>query len=144
MFKNNRIKRSNEFGDENYIMKDYYEADKLIVAKFQRISSRYIEDSPALETTHQKYFFEPVHTKNKTRYREIFTVFITDDIDTTTENAFDSKFFDLPYVFEKEEFTKYFPQTKGSTLPKLSLIWALNDVNDIKEKEFVKTINKKN
>mgnify|MGYP003291474741 CR=1 FL=1 len=35
-----------------------FEADKLVVARFQRISSGYIEFGPVVETTEQKYIFD--------------------------------------------------------------------------------------
>ena len=43
--------------------------------------------------------------------------------------------FNLPYVYEPENFTDYFPETEGKSLPKLSLIWILNDINFPNEKE---------
>lgn len=134
--------KRNEFGDKGYKMKDHYEADKLVVARFQRISSGYIEFGPMVETTEQKYIFELVQDGKKIRYREIFTGFITDNVDDTSKNGVDSKYFDLPYVFEPEKFTKYIPQAKGLTLPKLSLIWTQNDINHPKEKVNVKTKKK--
>lgn len=135
-------KKKNEFGDKGFKMKDYYEADNLFVARLQRISSRYIEFGPMVETTEQKYIFELVKDGKNIRYREIFTGFITDKVDDTSKGGFDFKYFDLPYVFEPEKYTKYFPQVKGLTLPKLSLIWTQNDLNYPKEKEFFKTKKK--
>ena len=129
----------NEFGDKGYKMKDHYKADKLVVARFQRISSGDFEFRPMVETTEQKYTFEIVQVGKKIRYREIFTGFITDNVNDTSKDGIDSKYFDLPYVFEPKKFTEYFPETKGQLIPKLSLIWTQNDLNYTKEKEKTKT-----
>jgi len=128
-------KNKNEFGDKNYKMKEYYEADNLIVAKLQIISGDYIEDGPMIETTEQKYIFEIIREKQKIRYREIFTGFITDNIDDTKENNINFHYFNLPYVYKPEKFTDYFPQTKGELIPKLSFLWILNDLNYSKKNE---------
>ena len=135
-------KQKNEFGDKNYKMKDAYEADKLIVGNFQRISGGYMGgDGPIVETTEQKYIFESIQEGKKTRYREIFTGFVTDNIDDTSKDGINCKYFDLPYLYEPEKFTDYFPQTKGLSLPKLSLIWIQNDINYRKEKSKKKIIS---
>lgn len=114
----------NPYGDKGYKMKNNYEADKLIVANFERISSKATIHGPMLETTDQKYIFEVVKTKDKIRYREIFTGFIANDEEHT---------FDIPYVVNPHPFTDYFKETKGTKVPKLSLLWALNDINQTKE-----------
>lgn len=113
------------FGDRNYRMKDKYEADQLIVANFERIPKRKTEFGLIIETTEQKYIFEPVKDGEKIKYREIFTGFIANDKD---------EYFDLPYVVNPVSFTDYFPETVGIEVPKLSLLWALNDINYPKEK----------
>ena len=119
----------NPYGDKGYKMKNNYDADKLIVANFERISSEATMYGPMVETTEQKYLFEIYKINgSEIKYREIFTGFIANDKE---------KFFDLPYVVNPHPFTDYFPETKGTKIPKLSLLWAQNDINyskkDIKE-----------
>ncbi len=113
------------FGDRNYQMKDKYAADQLIVANFERIPKRKTEFGLIIETTEQKYIFEPVKDGEKIKYREIFTGFIANDED---------EYLNLPYVVNPVSFTDYFPETVGIEVPKLSLLWALNDINYPKEK----------
>ena len=139
MFKknNNNIKK-NEFGDKNYIMKNYYQADQLVVAKFEKISSKATSFGPIVETTEQKYIFEIMQKNSQIKYREIFTGFIADSVDDTKENGIDFKYFDLPYVCQIEKFTDYFPELQEKSLPKLSLIWIQNDINYSKSKVLQK------
>lgn len=137
MFGKNRKKGTtkNTFGDKGYTMKERYNADELIVANFQRISSEGTDFGPKIETTNQKYIFEKIVSENSIKYREIFTGFITECVDDTSKDGFDFQYFDLPYVFEPKKFTDYFPETKGIEIPKLSLIWAQNDINYTKAKD---------
>lgn len=131
--------------NENYVMKEKYHADKLVVANLQRISSLDTPFGPMIETTEQKYIFEIIECDKNIKYREIFTGFITECVDDTTKNGIDFKYFDLPYVYKPIRFTDYVPETIGMKLPKLSLIWAQNDINYAKnqEKHEVKIIRKK-
>lgn len=125
-----RIEKSNSFGDRNYSMKERYNADNLFVAKLRRISSDDSEYGPMIQTTEQKYIFEKLVVNNKIQYREVFSGFTTKDINDTVGG----KYFDLPYVTEPRLFTDYLPETVGITIPKLSLIWVLNDINCSKNK----------
>lgn len=125
-----RVPIKNEFGDKEYQMKDTYKADTLVVARFERVSSRVTDFGPMVEKTEQKYTFETIINGEKTRYREIFTGFITGD---------ESIYFDLPYVVDVQPFTDCFPDTAGIEIPKLSLIWTQNDINYPKGKEKKKT-----
>ena len=117
-----------DLGDKNYKMKDFYNAEDIFVGCFERVSSRIDMDDldfgPNIETTEQKYFFEKIKEDGKIKYREIFTGFIT-------ESMFDSEssYFNFPYICEISKFVDYFPNTEGKKIPKLSLIWAINDVN---------------
>lgn len=131
MFEKNIL---NPFGDKGYKMKKSYSADKLIVANFQRISSVRTELGPMVETTELKYIFEPIiDNKKNIKYREIFTGFIAE---------VEKQAFNLPYVVNPTSFTDYFPETIGTEIPKLSLIWAQNDINYKKKQEIVKQIKK--
>ena len=122
-----KSKKNNDFGDKGYQMKDEYEADSLVVAKFSRIPDGITDFGPIIETTEQKYIFEKMNEKGKLKYREIFTGFIAIDR---------PEFFMLPFVAELEKFIDYFPETEGEKIPKLSLIWSLNDIN--KQKTLTK------
>lgn len=115
-------------------MKDRYNTKDLFVANLQRVSSAITEYGPMIETTDQKYIFEKIVVNNNIEYREVFTGFTTKDENDTVKNGCDFKYFDLPYVYEPQPFTDYFPETIGITIPKLSLIWALNDINYSKNK----------
>lgn len=142
MFKKNENK--NTFGDKNHIMKDKYNTNKLVIAKLQRISSSYHRLGPMVDTTEQKYIFEKIIDKNNNiKYKEVFTGFTTKNIDDTEDDV-DLKYFDIPYVYQPENFTDYYPETIGIEIPKLSLIWTLNDINFPKkmDKEKVIQLNK--
>lgn len=134
MFGKNKNNSKNPFGDKGYTMKDYYKPENLIVAKFQRRSNIDTEDSftPMVKTTNQIYIFEIIFDKNEKKYREIFTGFIAYDKDEGILN--------LPYVVDPIPFTDYFPKTINSKIPKLSLIWILNDINYPKMKKELKKI----
>ncbi len=114
--------------EKEYKMKDVYKADDIFVGCFERISSVIDVDDfdfgPNIETTEQKYFFEKIKEDDKIKYREIFTGFVT-------ESMFDSEncYFNFPYICKIEKYVDYFPNTEGKKIPKLSLIWAINDVN---------------
>lgn len=132
MFGRKKI-NDNPFGDKNYQMKDYYNPNYLIVANFQRVSSSSMKEmhTPITETTEQKYIFEVFYDEDKMKYREIFTGFIASDED--------SGIFNLPYIVNPEPFTNYFPKAVNTRIPKLSLIWSLNEINyPAKKKELKK------
>ncbi len=132
MFGKNKRNTNNPFGDKGYTMKDYYKPENLVVANFRRISDINIENSftPIVETTNQKYIFEIIFDKNEKKYREIFTGFIADDKD--------EGIFNLPYIVDPIPFIDYFPETINSKIPKLSLIWTLNDINYSNKKKVLK------
>lgn len=114
----NKENEDNEFGDKNYQMKNHYDPNNLVIAKLQRISSIKTDFGPIVETTKQQYIFERIPGEEH-QYREIFTGFIVQDTST---------YFDLPYCCEKIPFLERFPNAKKE-IPKLSLIWAQNDIN---------------
>ncbi len=124
-----REKENNPFGDRNYQMQEEYLADEILVGKFTRVANDYDSLSPRVEKTNQKYFFVPIVSQDRMHYRELFTGFITDVRDNTTKFSV----FNFPYVCEVEKFTDYFPNMKGFSIPKLSLLWTLNDINDPKK-----------
>ena len=116
--------QDNKFGDKNYQMKDNYDANILIVSRLARVSNEITKYGPILQITEQKYIFEPIIINNETKYREVFTGFIAGNEE---EN------FMLPFVIEPELFINYIPETKDKKLPKLSLLWILNDINHQKK-----------
>lgn len=116
------------FGDEDYKMKEKYSTNNLVVANLQRISRTVTNFGPRIEKTEQKYIFEMI-VEQKIKYREIFTGFIAND---------EEEGFNLPFVINPEPFTDYFPETIGREIPKLSLIWILNDINFPKNKKKLK------
>lgn len=120
MFDKNK-KEKNKFGYTGYCMKEKYNADELVVGNLQRISNRNTEFFPVIETTKQKYIFEPITENGIISYREIFTGFIV--------KSDDEEIFNLPYIVNISNFTEFIPESKGFEIPKLSLIWALNDIN---------------
>ncbi len=136
-------KNNNPFGDKNYSMKEKYYADELFVANFKRISSALTNYGPVIETTTQKFIFEKLNLNNTVKYREIFTGFITDCVDETHKNGVNFKYFDIPYVYEPQKFTDYFPEATGLVVPKLSLIWTLNDLNYAKIENINSTKSRK-
>lgn len=136
------MSKKNQFGNKKYRMKDHYYADNLIVARLQRVSSLNL----TVETTNQKYIFEPIYDKETIKYREVFTGFMTEKIDVSYKietASIEYKYLNIPYVYELEKFTNYFPELKGKIIPKLSLIWFQNDINYCKDKNKVKEKKKK-
>ena len=117
-------KKNNVFGDKNYQMKEEYSANDLFVANLRRISGAVYDYGPVVETTEQRYIFEIIKGETP-RYREVFTGFIAEVY---------TKYFNLPYVVDVVPFTDFFPETMGTMIPKLSLIWIQNDINFTKPK----------
>lgn len=126
MFKNKLI-----FEEKNYKMKKEFDANNLLVGNLETITSGNIYDSPMIKITKQKYIFE---LRKDGKYREIFTGFLADKVNNT-ENGISFKYFDLPYINNIEQFTKYFPEYKGKKIPKLAFITIMDELNFSKEKE---------
>lgn len=131
------LKKSNEFGDHLYQMKDKYDANNLVIANLARISN-YVSDEelnvgPMYEETEQKYIFESFIDNDKIKYREIFTGFVAND---------EEEYFMLPYVVNPKPLVDYFPDTLGTKIPKLSFIWMLNDINFMVEKNKSRELKK--
>lgn len=123
------------FEEKNYKMKKEYNADKLLVGNLETITSYGInEEGPMIKITQQKYIFE---LRKDGKYREIFTGFLADKVDNA-ENGISFKYFDLPYVNNIEQFTKYFPEYKGVKIPKLAFITIMDELNFSNDKEKTK------
>ena len=115
-------KKKNDLNYEtkNHKMKDNYNTDNLVCANLEYISSSYnLEESPAIEKTKQRYIFEKINEKDKTRYKEIFTGFIADKES--------SGYFDLPYVVDISPLTEF--ADVGKTIHKSALLLVMDDIN---------------
>lgn len=114
-------KQDKDFGDQNYCMEDYYQADTLVIGNLCRISNR-MDDAGILKlvTIKQKYIFRVIQDHDQLKYQEIFTGFIAES---------ELEYFNLPCVVNIVSMVDYFPKLKGSNIPKLSLLWLLNDIN---------------
>ena len=123
-----------KFKTENYKMKDNYNKDDLVIANLEYVMSAYVDFSPIVKTTKQRYIFEKIEEDGKIRYREVFTGFIADT---------ESSYFDLPYVVNIKPMDKVLDKV-AETLPKYSLLLAIDEINSIqKVKVKVKVRNKK-
>lgn len=121
-----------KFKTENYKMKDNYNKDDLVIANLEYVMSAYVDFSPIVKTTKQRYIFEKIEEDGKIRYREVFTGFIADT---------ESSYFDLPYVVNIKPMDKVLDKV-AETLPKYSLLLAIDEINSI-QKVKVKVRNKK-
>ena len=123
MFGKKKEKQKNDslkFKSENYQMKDNYNADNLVVANLEYISSEATPYGPMVKKTTQKYIFEILNENGKTRYREIFTGFIAD--------CEESHYFDLPYAVNIITLKEQVPSV-ANNIPKYGLLLVLNEVN---------------
>ena len=123
MFGKKKEKQKNDslnFKSENYQMKDNYNADNLVVANLEYISSEATPYGPMVKKTTQKYIFEILNENGKTRYREIFTGFIAD--------CEESHYFDLPYAINIITLKEEVPSV-ANNIPKYGLLLVLNEVN---------------
>ena len=123
MFGKKKEKQKNDslnFKSENYQMKDTYNADNLVVANLEYISSDVTPYGPMVKKTTQKYIFEILNENGKTRYREIFTGFIAD--------CEESHYFDLPYAVNIIKLNEQVPSV-ANNIPKYGLLLVLNEVN---------------
>ena len=123
MFGKKKEKQKNDslnFKSENYQMKDNYNADNLVVANLEYISSEATPYGPMVKKTNQKYIFEILNENGKTRYREIFTGFIAD--------CEESHYFDLPYAVNIITLKEEVPSV-ANNIPKYGLLLVLNEVN---------------
>ena len=123
MFGKKKEKQKNDslnFKSENYKMKDSYNADNLVVANLEYISSEVTPYGPMVKKTTQKYIFEILNENSKNRYREIFTGFIADSVE--------GHYFDLPYVVNIIALKEQVPSV-ASSIPKYGLLIVLNEIN---------------
>lgn len=130
MFKNKTlIKNGVDYKYTNYKMKDRYKTDDLVIGNLEYISSLSTSNGPIIETTKQKYIFEKVKVKERTKYIEIFTGLIVDsDI---------SCYFDLPYIVNIEALKDNITDISDE-IAKYGLLLVLNDINLKKEKQKLK------
>ena len=122
MFGKKKEKQKNDslnFKSENYQMKDSYNADNLVIASLEYISSEVTPYGPMVKKTNQKYIFEILNENGKTRYREIFTGFIAD--------CEESHYFDLPYAVNIITLKEEVPSV-ANNIPKYGLLLVLNEI----------------
>lgn len=117
----NTKKDESSFSPENYTMAEIYDAEKLVVGKFEYISSDATEFGPMVKKTSQNYIFEPIVINGMVKYQEVFTGFIAGD---SAEG-----YFDLPYVVDIEKLTEILVDYKQTKIPKLGMLLTLNEVN---------------
>lgn len=113
------------FASKNYIMQDRYDANNLVVANLEYISSKIYEenqDGPMVIETELKYIFEKLNQNGKTRYREVFTGFIADVANDEIE------YFDLPHVIKIVPLKEELPESPDN-IPKFGLLLTINDIN---------------
>ena len=138
MFGKNKKKEELKYKTDNYVMPDFFDTSKLVVANLESVTNE--TELPSVLTTDQKYIFEVIKEKDKTRYKEVFTGFITD----TEDNC---HYFNYPYLVNIVSLKEVIP-TINEKVPKLSLLLVSNEVNKRlkmvidKEKVKVKTKNK--
>ena len=115
-----------KFETENYIMPEYFDVSKLVVANLESISNE--TELPTVSTTDQKYIFEKIYDNDRARYKEVFTGFITDIEDNC-------HYFNYPYLVNIVPLKEALPTIRDS-VPKFSLLLILNEVNTKLEKEM--------
>ena len=123
MFGKKKDKQKNDlqsFKSEKYQMKESYNAENLVVANLEYISSNASPYGPVVKKTTQKYIFEVLNENNKERYREVFTGFIADS---------ESHYFDLPYVVNIIALEEQLPSVANS-ISKYGLLLVLNEINN--------------
>ena len=123
MFGKKKDKQKNDlqnFKSEKYQMKESYNAENLVVANLEYISSNASPYGPVVKKTTQKYIFEVLNENNKERYREVFTGFIADS---------KNHYFDLPYVVNIIALEEQLPSVANS-IAKYGLLLVLNDINN--------------
>lgn len=130
----NKIARKEDFNfrPKNYMMREIYDAEKLMVGKLEYISREFVPGRPMEKKSSQNYIFEPIIIDGIVKYQEVFTGFI----------AGDSKevYFNLPYVVDMEQLTELSVDYKQTKIPKLGMLLVLNDVNSPPIKHDDKTI----
>ena len=108
-----------DFKSNNYMMKDSYNSDDLVIANLEYVSNKPTHFGPAIVSTEQKYIFEVISENGKVRYREIFTGFIAQACESH---------FNLPYVTNIVKLKSQIP-TVVSSVPKYGLLLVLNEIN---------------
>lgn len=133
MFKIFSNKKNNLFETENYKMKAEYNSNDLVVGKLCSVScySDTNDYEPLENITDQKYLFEKIIQRDgNVKYREIFTGLIV------TEK---SKYFELPYIVDIQEFENVMNNYKNDKIPYLSCLLLLDEIN-YKESNKIKKL----
>ncbi len=115
-----------QFEKKDYVMKDVFNAEDLVIGKLEYVSSDVSSDAcdfgPICIKTDQFYIFEPIKIEGviNHKYKEVFTGFIA-----KTE----MEFFDLPYIVDYEKLTDVLPDYQNSKIPKFGMLLALDEIN---------------
>lgn len=131
MFGKKKDKQKNDlqsFKSEMYQMKESYNAENLVVANLEYISSDSTPYGPMVKKTTQKYIFEVLNENNKERYREVFTGFIADS---------ENHYFDLPYVINIIALEEQLPSVANS-ISKYGLLLVLDEINNSNTRKLEK------
>ena len=110
MFGKKNKKDELNFETENYIMPEYFDKNKLVVANLEQVTNQNV--LPYVLTTSQKYIFEVINEKEKVRYKEVFTGFITDNEDS-------QHYFNYPYPVNITPLREVLPSIRED-IPKFS------------------------
>ena len=105
--------------DENYKVKNFYDVNSLVVARFECKSKMNGIFVGNVETTEQKYIFEMLNVGNERKYREIFTGLVVGE----------SVINDLPYIVDVSPFVEVVTCRNSKEISKLELIWTQNEIN---------------
>jgi len=121
-------------------MKDSYNSDDLVISNLKYISSEVTShDSPMVKTTTQKYIFEKFTEKGVTKYREIFTGFVTEYEDDEDENYdIEILYFDVPYPTNIIPLKQQLSSIEQN-ISKFDLLFLLDEINT---KNFARTLKR--
>ena len=119
MFGKKNKKEELSYKIDDYKMPEYFYTNKLVVGNLESVTNK--TELPSVLTTDQKYIFEVIKEKDKVRYKEVFTGFIT-DIEANCH------FFNYPYLVNIVSLKETLPSI-GEKIPKLSLLLILNEIN---------------
>ena len=132
MFGKKNKKEELKFETDKYIMPEFFDASKLVVANLELVSNE--GEFPTISTTNQKYIFEKVEENSKLRYKEVLTGFLTDPEDNC-------HYFNYPYPVNIVPLKEVIPTIRDN-IPKLALLLVLNEVNTKKVVDKKKEENK--
>ncbi len=105
-----------------YKMSESYSVKKLVIGNLAYISSTPTMDGPKTITTEQKYIFEKLDVRGKTKYREVFTGYLAGD---------KPNYFDLPYIINIRPLYNEITVIKDK-ITKYTLLITMDEINNKK------------